>query len=399
MKSERDLVKALEDRIDSMRREMSEKDRTIGEKNAAMRVRDETIQQLRVTIRQHTQSDKTKNGEIETTVPRSTMEETRQNLMQMQVSKENLSVELEQTQMNLIQKTNDLDHLSLQMNGLRNELRTKDERLLQLRSDFIMSQEELVRKNERIRLLNEQLTESGDNNVELGLLRTELLSTTSELDDVRTELAVAKSRLEDKDKESKWLPTNDWTIERGEIAFQDGIVGVGAWGNVKKGKFRGSDVAVKQIHLLILSPHNRRLFEREMSIASRCRHPCLVQFIGATNDDGTPLFVMELLETDLRSLLSRESLNDRDCVQLGFDVIRALTYLHQSKPTPIIHRDISSSNILLYHGDNRWRAKLSDYGAANFMRLAMTRHPGAFLYSAPEASTVDQTTKVGNNIM
>ena len=47
-------------------------------------------------------------------------------------------------------------------------------------------------------------------------------------------------------------------------------------------------MAVKQIHELILSPHNRRLFMREMNIASKCRHPCLLQFIGATNDDGNP---------------------------------------------------------------------------------------------------------------
>ena len=67
-------------------------------------------------------------------------------------------------------------------------------------------------------------------------------------------------------------------------------------------------MAVKQIHELILSPHNRRLFEREMNIASRCRHPCLLQFIGATNDEGTPLFVTELMESSLRTLLERQPL-------------------------------------------------------------------------------------------
>ncbi|KAJ7375528.1 hypothetical protein OS493_040618, partial [Desmophyllum pertusum] len=41
-------------------------------------------------------------------------------------------------------------------------------------------------------------------------------------------------------------------------------LGVGAWGKVYEGTFRGCQVAVKQIHELILSPHNRRLFEREM---------------------------------------------------------------------------------------------------------------------------------------
>ena len=391
---ERDLVKLLEDRIDSMRHELSEKDRTIGEKNDTIRASDETIRGLQ-RQQQHPDATDENDTSAEPTVPLSTMEETRQNLMTLQVSKDHLSAELEQTRVNLTQKTADLDQLNIQLNAVRGELRAKDDRLLQLRSDFISSQEELVRKNERIRLLSEQVAATGENrNEEMTLLRSELLSSKTEIDDISAELTEAKSRLDETDADNKDRSLLDWTIERGEVTLQDGILGVGAWGNIKKGKFRGTDVAVKQIHLLILSPHNRRLFEREMSIASRCRHPCLVQFIGATNDDGTPLFVMELLQTDLRSRLSREALIDTDCIQIGFDVVRALTYLHHSKPTPIIHRDISSSNVLLYRGNDGWRAKLSDYGAANFMRLAMTRHPGAFLYSAPEASTVDQTTKV-----
>lgn len=376
-----------------MRSELSDQDRIIGEKNVAIRIRDDTIQQLRTNLRQYEHTEK-RNGEGSSSF--CTMEETRQNLMSMKVSKENLSLELGQTQLNLLQKNKDFDELNIRYNSLRNEVRLKDEQLLHLRSDVTRAQTELGGKNEQLRVLEEQISVSGsDNDNQVSMLRRELSSARSENDDISQELAEAKSRLDvENDKQS--LPNNDWTIERGEITFQNGIIGSGAWGNVKKGKFRGTEVAVKQIHLLILSPHNRRLFEREMSIASRCRHPCLVQFIGATNDDGTPLFVMELLETDLRSLLSREGLDHQNCVQIGFDVIRALSYLHQSKPTPIIHRDISSSNVLLYSGNSRWRAKLSDYGAANFMRLAMTRHPGGFLYSAPEASTVDQTTKVSS---
>ena len=79
---------------------------------------------------------------------------------------------------------------------------------------------------------------------------------------------------------------------------------------VQEGTFRGCRVAVKQIYTLILSSHNRRLFEREMSIASRCRHPCLLQFIGATVDDGNPLLVMELMETSLRKRLEEQALSE-----------------------------------------------------------------------------------------
>ena len=189
----------------------------------------------------------------------------------------------------------------------------------------------------------------------------------------------------------------DWIIRRDEVMLSDKNLGVGAWGNVYEGTFRGCQVAVKQIHDLILSPHNRRLFEREMSIASRCRHPYLLQFIGATNNDGSPLFITELLDTDLRDVLRQRSLLHEEVVCIALDIAKGLNYLHLKKPSPIIHRDISSSNVLLWRRDNCWRAKLSDYGAANFMRQHMTSNPGASIYAAPESQTSQQSPKVSTN--
>ena len=190
------------------------------------------------------------------------------------------------------------------------------------------------------------------------------------------------------------LEPRDWIIRRDEVIISEIVLGTGAWGNVYQGSFRSCQVAVKQIHDLILSPHNRRLFEREMSIASRCRHPNLLQFMGATNNDESPLFVTELLNTDLRKVLSLRSLHHEEIVCLALDVAIALNYLHLNKPVAIIHRDISSSNVLLWRRDDRWRAKLSDYGAANFMRQCMTSNPGARIYAAPEALTPHQSPKV-----
>ena len=208
------------------------------------------------------------------------------------------------------------------------------------------------------------------------------------------ELQSAVSEAQEALAEYRRLEPRDWIIRRDEVITSEIVLGTGAWGKVYQGSFRGCLVAVKQIHDLILSPHNRRLFEREMSIASRCRHPNLLQFMGATNDDGSPLFVTELLDTDLRKVLSQRSLHHEEIVCLALDVATALNYLHLNKPFPIIHRDISSSNVLLWRRDDRWRAKLSDYGAANFMRQFMTCNPGARIYAAPEALTSQQSPKV-----
>ena len=132
-----------------------------------------------------------------------------------------------------------------------------------------------------------------------------------------------------------------------------------------------------------------------MSIASKCRHPCLLQFIGATNEEGrSPLFVTELMETSLRKLLEQRPLSKTEVAVISLDVARALNYLHQRKPRPIIHRDISSANVLLWRQADQWRGKVSDYGAANFMQPTMSACPGAAIYSAREAFSVYQTVKV-----
>ena len=211
------------------------------------------------------------------------------------------------------------------------------------------------------------------------------------------ELQSAATAAQEALAEYRRLKPPDWIIRRDEVILSERSLGVGAWGNVYEGTFRGCEVAVKQIHDLILSPHNRRLFEREMSIASRCRHPHLLQFIGATNNDGSPLFITELLDTDLRDVLRQRPLLHEEVVCIALDVAKALNYLHLKKPSPIIHRDISSSNVLLWRRDNCWRAKLSDYGAANFMRQHMTSNPGASIYAAPESQTSQQSPKVSTN--
>ena len=128
-----------------------------------------------------------------------------------------------------------------------------------------------------------------------------------------------------------------------------------------------------------------------MNIASKYRHPHLVQFIGATNDEGTSLFVTELMEKTLRTLLEHRQLSETEIALISLDVARTL---HQKKTEPIIHRDVSSANVLLWRQGDQWRGKVSDYGTANFMQQTMTVAPGAMIYSAPEALTSNQTVKV-----
>ena len=250
-------------------------------------------------------------------------------------------------------------------------------------SDWFSQQECLEAELRQVQRTKEEAEQ------EIGNLKRQLKAKDEHIRELETTLSTVQQALE----EYRQKEPCDWMISRDEIHLTDKCLGVGGWGKVFLGRFRGCQVAVKQIHELILSPHNRRLFEREMNIAARCRHPCLLQFIGATNDEGSPLFVTELMEISLRGLLERRQLSEAEITAISLDVALALNYLHKSKP-PIIHRDVSSANVLLWQRGDFWRGKVSDYGTANFIQQTMTVAPGAMIYSAPEALTPNQTVKV-----
>ena len=163
------------------------------------------------------------------------------------------------------------------------------------------------------------------------------------------------------------------------------IVGKGGWGEVKVAIFRGTKVAAKCLHEVIIAEHNHHIFSREMDIASRIRHPNLLQFIGATRV-GNPIILTELMPTSLRKELEKGPLTYPQILTISGDVSAALNYLHLWKPQPILHRDVSSANVLLEPSVNRrWKGKLCDYGSANFLHQVSTVAPGSPVYSAPEA--------------
>ena len=179
-----------------------------------------------------------------------------------------------------------------------------------------------------------------------------------------------------------------WVVRREEIELTGPELGRGAWATVSVARFRGAQVAIKRIHNQLVSRHNIQLFRREMNMAAKLRHSNLVQFIGATVE-GDMMIIMEFMTTSLRrQLQSEEYFMPKLVKSISLDVARALSYLHQIKPDPVVHRDISSSNVLLEQLPlGRWRAKVTDYGSVNLVRQLNTENPGGPAYAAPEANT------------
>ena len=182
-----------------------------------------------------------------------------------------------------------------------------------------------------------------------------------------------------------------WVVRREEVELTEEVLGSGGWGVVKVANFRGLRVAAKFLHNMIISEYNQYLFSREMTIAAKIRHPNLLLFIGATRE-GVAVIFTELMPTSLRRELEKRVLTQAQITSMAQDVACALRYLHQWSPSPIIHRDISSANVLLEPLPNGWRAKISDYGSANFMNAVATAAPGSPAYAAPEARYPDQHT-------
>ena len=188
------------------------------------------------------------------------------------------------------------------------------------------------------------------------------------------------------------LTDDHWVINKDEVTLTKEELGRGSYAVVTVGIFRGLRVAVKSLHTIIISNYNRGLFSREMSIASRVRHPNLVQFIGATKV-GNPLILTELMSTSLYKKLQETELTNQQILSIAQDVALGLNYLHLFKPQPIIHRDVSSPNVLLKPctGPAGYEAKVADYGTAKLQQgTGSTVMPGNPAYAAPEARDPEQ---------
>ena len=185
--------------------------------------------------------------------------------------------------------------------------------------------------------------------------------------------------------EARLRAADFWVVQSDDVHLTDEEIGRGGWAVVKVAHFRGLRVAAKCLYEQLVYPYHREIFQREMSFAAKLRHPNLLQFIGATVEPAM-IILTEVMPTSLRALVNRTRLTNKQIVSIALDVARALNYLHLMRPHPILHRDLSSANVLLEPTpEDGWRAKVSDYGTANFSQCLQTVNPGSPVYSAPEA--------------
>lgn len=304
-----------------------------------------------------------------------------------------------------------LSQIQEENSELRRRVAEKDESLGQLQQQNTQLEDQLTQKDGEVTQLqqcNERLeAEKRALEVEKQALEAEKQTLEVEKQALEVEkrtLEVEKRVLEDQyaaalaPKKSLVVPDkmHFWEVSHKEVEVSSTILGTGAWGWVSEGMFRGKLVAVKRLHRQLVSQFTVEHICREISIMAQLRHPNLVLFIAAVMDsEGGPLIITEILNMSLRQAANQKLLRESS-VKLSIfqDVAAALNYLHQHQE-PIIHRDVSSSNVLLEPlPQNLWRAKLSDFGSANLARYSATPGEGATVYAAPEAAKGPQTPKM-----
>ena len=237
--------------------------------------------------------------------------------------------------------------------------------------------------------LQQQLSEISTETLQWKLRDEQVLS--ADLQKRLSELSAENQSLLHAQQESVAFDIEPWKVSRTDIQVEC-MIGGGGWGAVHKGKLQ---VAVKQFYPNILSERNLVRLRREMRMLALVRHPNILQFIAAVFDDSgnhkkyPPYIITELLDTSLRALYEEGPISEKNQVSIFSDTAQALDYLHQ-RYEPIIHRDVSSANVLLKRKpNNTWLAKLSDLGSANLAQEAYTMNEGARVYCAPEAFTFD----------
>lgn len=163
------------------------------------------------------------------------------------------------------------------------------------------------------------------------------------------------------------------------------LIGRGGHGRVYSAEHitLGFPVAVKVMQLEEdVDESQLKRFERESVLAARLRHRNIaaVHDYGVL-DDGSPYLVMEHVEgPDLASVLAHGDLDAAAAVEIGVQLLAALTALHEQG---IVHRDIKPHNIMLRRAvDGAVEVKLIDFG------IARTIHSEAALASLTARDSV-----------
>ena len=182
--------------------------------------------------------------------------------------------------------------------------------------------------------------------------------------------------------------------------YRDMVLGIGGYGKVVMAAYGELPCAAKILHSTFFRFHDPaeqniiQKFRDECDLLSTIQHPNIVKYLGTVRNHKSqrPALLMELMHESLTKLLERSKcpLSNLSQLNIGFDVANALAYLHSKS---IVHRDLSSNNILL---TAEGTAKVTDFGMSKLIDMntsatPLTLCPGTTVYMPPEAQITPPT--------
>ncbi|KAL2594219.1 hypothetical protein AAZV13_12G176900 [Glycine max] len=161
------------------------------------------------------------------------------------------------------------------------------------------------------------------------------------------------------------LPYEKWNIDFSELTVGT-RVGIGFFGEVFRGIWNGTDVAIKVFLEQDLTAENMEDFCNEISILSRLRHPNVILFLGACTKPPRLSMVTEYMELGSLYYLihlngQKKKLNWRRRLRMLRDICKGLMCIHRMK---VVHRDLKSANCLV---NKHWTVKICDFGLSRIM--------------------------------
>ncbi|KAF3333308.1 serine/threonine-protein kinase EDR1-like protein [Carex littledalei] len=161
------------------------------------------------------------------------------------------------------------------------------------------------------------------------------------------------------------MPFEEWNIDFSELTVGT-RVGIGFFGEVFRGIWNGTDVAIKVFLEQDLTMENMEDFCNEVSILCRLRHPNVILFLGACMKPPHLSLVTEYMEMGSLYYLihmgsQKTKLSWRRRLKMLRDICRGLMCMHRMK---IVHRDLKSANCLV---NKHWTVKICDFGLSRSM--------------------------------
>ncbi|KAF5475938.1 hypothetical protein F2P56_007692 [Juglans regia] len=202
-----------------------------------------------------------------------------------------------------------------------------------------------------------------------------------------------------------------WNYD-GHIAYEDIIeatedfdikycIGTGGYGSVYRAELPSRNVvALKKLHQREAeNPVFYKSFINEVTVLTDIRHRNIVKLHGFCVHKGCRFLIYEYMERGslfcvLRNVDEAMELDWSKRVNIIKGIAHALSYMHHDCIPAIVHRDLSSNNILL---NSEFQGFISDFGAAKLLdpdSSNQTLVVGTYGYIAPEfAYTMTVTEK------